>query len=162
MEVKVGLVSYYIKSSLKNTLCWISLFLYLLSLINTSITSPRSGEELLGLEVLLMGWMQTYFGLVTFHILSALPWLGNIAMFLTVIGIFTQQQKQLCLITSICAVICTVSFIIYPVAMLGEEMKLITVKVNSGAYMWLISSVLLFCSSLLVPEMPNKQINQDK
>ena len=160
MAVNVGFVSYYIKSNLKNALFGFALFLYLLSLINTSITSPWSGEEFLGLEVLLIGWVQVYFGLVTFHIFLVLPWIGNIAMLLTSIAIYTQQQRKLCLITSIFAVICTLSFIINPVAMLGSEMKQITVKVNSGAYMWLISSVLLLCSALLMPEI-HKPLKRD-
>jgi hypothetical protein len=161
MEVKVGLVSYYIKSIVTNSLFWFALLLYLLSLVNISITSPRSGEEFRGYELLLIGALQTYFGLVTFNILSALPWLGNIAMFLTFIFIYSKQSKKLCLISALFGMACTLSFLFNPYAMLGQNMKLIIVKENTGAYLWVISSVLLFLSALFAQEMPNKKINKD-
>jgi len=157
----VGLVSYYIKSIVTNSLFWSALFLYLLSLVNISITSSQSGEGLRGYELLLIGGIQTYFGLVTFNILSALPWLGNIAMFLTFLCIYSKLSKKICLISAFFGMVCTLSFLLSPYAMLGQDLSLIIVKENTGAYMWVISSVLLFCSALFTQGMPNKKINKD-
>jgi hypothetical protein len=123
--------------------------------VNISITSSQSGEEFRGYELLFVGFIQAYFGLVTFNILSALPWLGNIAMFLTFIFIYSKQSKKLCLISALFGMACTLSFLFNPYAMLGQDMRLIIVKENSGAYLWVISSVLLLLSALFVQEMPN-------
>jgi len=158
----VGLVSYYIKSIVTNSLFWFALFLYLLSLVNISITSSQSGEELRGYELLFIGGIQTYFGFVTFNILSALPWFGNIVMFLTFLLIYSKQSKKFCLISALFGMVCTLSFLYSPYAMLGQDMRLIIVKENIGAYLWVISSVLLFCSALFAQEMPNKTLKQDK
>ena len=156
MEVKVGLVSYYIKNTLKKTLFWLALFFYFLSLINICISSPWHGVEDRGYILLLLGWIQTLFGLFTFNILAALPWLGNIAIFFTLIFLYFEFNKRLCLFSAFFSVVCVLSFIYNPNVMLGADLSMITVKVNVGVYMWLTSAVLLVLSAFFVQYMPNK------
>jgi hypothetical protein len=133
----------------------------MLSLLNISITS--SGEGFRGYELLLYGGIQTVFGLLTFsHMLLALPWLGNITMLLVFISIHYKQGKQISLISALLGVICTLSFIFNPNVMLGHDLRVVTVDINVGAYMWFTSSVLLFFSALLIQEIPNKPFKQDK
>lgn len=158
----MGIVSYYIKNIVRTNLFWFSLFLYLLSLLNISIISPQSGEEFRGYELLFLGLIQTYFGLVTFNILSALPWLANISMLLTYIFMYSKQSKNFCLALAVFGTFCTLSFLFSPYAMLGQDMRLIKVKAGSGAYLWVIASLLLLFSALFAQEMPNKSLKQDK
>jgi uncharacterized membrane protein YfcA len=158
----VGLFSYYIKSTIKKILFWFSVLFYLISLVNISITSPWHGVESRGIELLLLGWIQTFFGIVTLNIFSALPWLGNIAIFLTFIFIYLDQNKKFCILSSLFGVVCTSSFLFNPHVMMGADLSMITVNVEIGTYMWCGSSVLLFLSVWFIQNMPNKSFKQDK
>jgi hypothetical protein len=160
--VKVGLISYYRNSIAKTILFWLALFLYLLSLLSISIISPQSGDELRGYEILLYGGIQTFLGLVSFNLLSALPWLGNIVMLLTFIFIYSNQSKKVSIYLALFGLVCTLSFLYSPYVMLGPDLRLIEVDVNTGTYLWFFSSLILLCTSLFIQEMPNKPFKQDK
>ena len=157
----MGLVSYYRNSIAKTTLLWFALFLYLLSLLSISITSPPSGDELRGYEILLFGGIQTLLGLMSFNLLTALPWLGNIVILLSFIFIYSNQSKKVSLYLALFGLVCTLTFLYSPYVMLGQDLRLIKVDVNTGAYLWVSSSLILFCSSLFIQEMPNKPLKQD-
>jgi len=99
---------------------------------------------------------------MSFNLLSALPWLGNIVILLSFIFIYSNQSKKVSLYLALFGLVCTLTFLYSPYVMLGQDLRLIKVDVNTGAYLWFSSSLILFCSSLFIQEMPNKPFNQDK
>ncbi len=167
MEASLTIISEKIVISL-------ALFLYVASLFSVSFTAIDGTNIMYGYEALLLGFIQTLLGVLGFfgalfqlqldflfvYILLLLPWLANIAMLLSFVFLYTSKNKKLCKFTTIFGVVCTSSFLLKPEAPIGETMKIVSVSVSSGAYLWFGASIALFLAYVL-KSIPNKKINKD-
>lgn len=146
-----------------------ALLLYVLSLISVAISPTDGSESLRGYEILLTGWCQTLMGVMGFfsalfqfelgfvfvYTLLALPWLANLSMLLSFLFLYSSQNKQLCKISTISGVICSASFMANPKASIGGTMLIVPVTSNIGAYLWFMSSLMLFFA-YYIKTIPNK------
>lgn len=162
MEASLTIISEKIVISL-------SLFLYVASLFSVSFTAMDGTNIMYGYEALLLGFIQTLLGVLVFfgalfqlqldflfvYILLLLPWLANIAMLLSFVFLYTSKNKKLCKFTIIFGVVCTSSFLLKPEAPIGETMKIVSVSVSSGAYLWFGASIALSLTYVL-KSIPNR------
>lgn len=165
----------------KNYFIYMPVLVYLLSLALPVINRPD--ENMYGIEVLFLGWIQSYFGI---QILSeggaallnegaslsvvgnlfltscslVLPWLGNL-IFVLAIYLMRLNNIVWALRLSFSAVLCVLTFWINPVAMLGESAKIILVTPLLGAYVWSLSIVLVLFSAIFLNWLINSRRKVD-
>ena len=153
----MDLASYYIKSGLKKYSYYLSILFYFISLFSVCISSPYYGVQERGYMLLFTGWIQTSLGISSLNLLASLPWLGNVFIFSSLILIYMDFGKRLCLISALISLICISAFFYRPVVMMGADLAMISVNINFGVYMWLGSGVFLVSSAFFVQDMPNKK-----
>lgn len=130
---------------------------YVSSLFITAFSPTSNAEDLLGYEVLLLGWVQTVLmvmatltALVHFDIsaafsamLMALPWLANACYLITIVCLLSGFGQRLCLISSISGLLCSLTFMLNPVAVVGADFKSIPVEISLGGGLWFCTGIIL-------------------
>ncbi|MGB0495762.1 MAG: hypothetical protein ACPGJI_05340 [Kangiellaceae bacterium] len=138
---------------------YISIFLYLTSLINLAISATKS--DYYGWEVLLVGGFQTFISLLGFvngigelsiqtsieYLTLALPWLANVSMIVTSLLFFCGSK--FCRFFAIISIVCVGIFFTFPKAVIGNEISIVNVQPQIGAYLWALTAVLLLVATLV-------------
>ena len=135
------------------SLSLLALFLYALSLLLPAFSG--NGESYGGYLVLSFGVVQSVMYLLGALQLTlllevksalsvmvlALPWLANL-FFLTSFALHLYKQRHV-KIVAILALICAITFFLKPQASIGQTMAIVEVSIHTGAYIWLLSTLVL-------------------
>ncbi len=124
----------------------VSVAMYLISLILPAFSRLDGRESGLtfGVEALLGGLFQAFFGMVMFFndfelaIMLILPWLANLSWLMSLV----LSQDMRVNVWSLVTVLGLLIFFAYPIAMIGPSSTIADLRLHSGAYLWGIALIL--------------------